>query len=523
MALKNPRDTIPLEQATRVSRSLLWKLQKKAYTQFGPSAWTSKGVPSYVTSNPLVAHSYALVVLGYIRDCLKQGSSTPVDLKEPFYIFDLGAGTGRFGYLFLKCLIHTLQQLQIEGLQIRYVMTDIAPANLAFWRTHPYLQDFIREGRLDFAFYQHDDVHPLKLEISGMVLTAETVVNPIAVMGNYFFDTIPQDLFKVEKGKILEGRIALEMKRNPETENLTSHDPAVINHLVSRFEYVPIPSIENYYPGRKELLPILQRYARTLEGIPFMFPEGAFTVIQYFQDLSKSRLLLLAGDQGKVTEAQLKVEPDPFLALHGSFSIGVNYHAIAQYFHNRGGMTYLTTFSNPSLVVTCSVLGGTHAQFPETSVAFEQNIDRFDPNDYYQLVNFSEKEWAYPNLDLIFLLLKIGQWDPANFNLFFERIRSELKTASDETKERFSEVIGKVWENFYPTDKSESRFVMNLGVLLYDLQRYDDALKFFERALALDPQFTTIYHNMACCYHEKGDQANFTLYTRKFASSQAPP
>lgn len=509
MAMKQPRNVIPIEGATRLSHSLLWKLQKKAYTEFGPAAWTTKGVPSYVTSNPLVARSYAFVVLGYIRDCLNKAGTTPIDPAHPFYIFDLGAGTGRFGYLFLKNLAQTLQELKIEGVQIRYVMTDIAPANIAFWRAHPYLQPLIQQGMLDFAYYQHDDAHPLKLEVSGEVLSPSSIVNPIALIGNYFFDTIPQDLFKVENGTILEGRIALGVKKNAMTENLSPHDPAVINHLVSSFEYVPIPQIEHYYPDQQELLPILKRYASTLEGIPFVFPAGAFTVIRYFRELSKNRLLLLAGDQGKIDEKQLKVQPDPFLALHGSFSIGVNYHAIAQYFRNMGGATFLTTFPNPSLVVTCSVVGGSREEFPETKVAFEQHIDRFEPNDYYQLINYSEKEWAFPSLDLIFLLLKIGEWDPANFNLFFERIRSELKTASDETKERFSEVVEKVWRNFYPTDKKEALFVMNLGVLLYDLKRHPEAIKFFERALELDSEEPMIYHNMACCYFEMGDQANF--------------
>ena len=436
MAMKHPRNTISLEGPTRLSHSLLWKLQKKAYTEFGPAAWTTKGVPSYVTSNPLVARSYAQVILGYIRDCLPT-----LDRNEPFYIFDLGAGTGRFGYLFLKNLQHTLAQLKIEEVKIRYVMTDIAPANIAFWRGHPYLQPLIKEEVLDFAFYQHDDTQPLKLELSGIVLTPDTVKNPMAIIGNYFFDTIPQDLFKVENGKILEGRIALGMKENETTLNLSSHDPHVINHLVSTFDYAPIPSLEKYYPYSEELLPILKRYAQTLEGIPFMFPEGAFTVIRYFKALSGGRLLLLAGDQGKVSEKQLKVQPDPFLALHGSFSIGVNYHAIAQYFRNLGGATFFTTFANPSLVVTCSVLGGKREEFLETQLAFEQHIDRFEPNDYFTLVNYTEKEWAFPSLDFIFLLLKIGQWDPANFNLFFERIRTELKTANEETKEQFTEVV----------------------------------------------------------------------------------
>ena len=509
MTKQNRDEEIVIEPATRLARSALWNLQTRAYTEFGPQAWTTKGVPSYVTSNPYIARSYAQVVLGYLRDCLKLEGSTPIDLTHPLYIFDLGAGTGRFGYLFLKNLHQLLTRLKFPDIKIRYVMTDIAPANIAFWKAHPYLQPFIKLGWLDFTHFKHDQSAPLRLELSGTELTSETVVNPLIVIGNYFFDTIPQDLFKVVDGKILEGRVALSMKSNSFTKDLSPRDPAVINHLISQFEYFPIQDIENYYPAQPHLLSILKRYTETLEGIPFMFPEGAFKVINYFENLSQGRMLLLAGDQGRITQEQIKQQPDIFLSLHGSFSIGVNYDAIAQYFRNRGNGTLLTTFSNPSLVVTASIVGGPLLMYPETCGAFDDHIDRFEPYDYYLLVNYTEKEWAFPNLDFIFLLIKAGRWDPINFNLFYDRIRSELKIASPLTHERFIDVVECCWQNFYPTAKDESNFVMNLGILLYDIGRYSEAIVFLERALKIDPENGLIYSNMACCYYEKGDQAKF--------------
>lgn len=512
---KNKRGTdIVLEPSTRLAHSLLWKLQTLAYTEFGPQAWTTKGVPSYVTSNPYIARSYAQVVIGYLRDCLAPQAATPIDLSAPLYILDLGAGTGRFGYLFLKSLHQILNILKFPKIKVRYVMTDIAPANIAFWKAHPYLQPFIEAGWLDFAIYKHDQSTPLRLELEGTELKPGSLVNPLIVIGNYFFDTIPQDLFKVEEGQILEGRVALSMKRTEETEELSSLDPRVINHLKSNFEYVSIPSIADYYPERPELLSILKRYAETLEGIPFMFPEGAFKVIRYFETLSQDRMLLLAGDQGKVSENQLKKQPDIFLSLHGSFSIGVNYHAIAQYFRNRGCATLLTTFSHPGFVVTASIVGGGLQKFPETHGAFDEHIDRFEPYDYFLLVTYTEEEWAYPNLDFIFLLIKAGRWDPFNFNLFYDRIRSELRTAAPLTRDHFLDTVHRCWENFYPTAPEEANFVMNLAILLYDMERYDDALVYLERALQIDPKNALIYNNIACCYHEKGDQAKYEEYSR---------
>lgn len=512
--MKDEENEIPIEKPTRLSLSKLWELQNAAYTQFGPKAWSSKGVPSYVTSNPYIARAYAHVVLGYFRDCLIPEARTPIDPSEPVYIFDLGAGTGRFGYLFVKMLHQIISALRKE-IHFCYVMTDIAQANIDFWKAHPYLNEYIRQGFLDFALYKHDDDKPLQLLISKKEITSQFLKNPIVVIGNYFFDTIPQDLFKSERGQLLEGRIALSVKENEETERLSPKDPNMINHLISRFDYVPIKDLEHYYPNRPDLIKILKHYANTFENIPFMFPEGAFKVINYFSLLSKERMLLLAGDQGRVTEKQLKEVSSVFLALHGSFSIAVNYHAIAMYMRNKGGASFLTTFSDPGLVVTASVLGGSSTSYLETKLAFQTHIDFFEPNDYYLLVNYSEKEWQYPNLDYILLLIKLGNWDPMNFNLFYERIRSELMTASDKTKNNFLDTIQKTWQNFYPTDPHESNFVMNLGVLLYDMKKYDEAIFYFEKALLIDPKNGTVYYNLACCYYNKGDIDKFNEFNEK--------
>src|SRR6202034_2474419 len=115
-------ETIVVGSGTTLSCSKLWELQLAAYTQFGPSAWFGKHVPFYVTSNPLIAQQYAQTVIGYLRDCASNAAISPINVEEPVYIFDLGAGTGRFAYLFLKSLMQMLGNFYGKEIKICYVM-----------------------------------------------------------------------------------------------------------------------------------------------------------------------------------------------------------------------------------------------------------------------------------------------------------------------------------------------------------------------------------------------------------------
>jgi hypothetical protein len=368
-----------LETDKPLSKSLLWELQNRAYTQFGIDAWSREGVPFYLTSNPFIAKQYAHIVLGYLRDNLET-----LDQSLPLYILDLGAGTGRFAYLFLKKLTLYLQQLSLEKIPIRYVMTDISPANLEFWQHHPKLQPFFEKKILDCAYYDYAQETPIQLMRSCEVLTSE---NPIILIANYFFDTIPQDLFRIKEGRLEEGRVTLSVEGKVDPHSL---DPSWINRLKASYSYVPLNDSSKSDP-------LLQEY-RDLDG-SFLFPVGALQSIRYFEKLSLNRLLLIAGDQGVCTPQQIRRWGEPKIALHGTFSISVNYHAIGLYFRSRGGVGLLTSLPDPAFVVMAGIFGKGH--FAETRGAFCNHLDAFEPSDYWKLSTYFEENASLEDLLLL--------------------------------------------------------------------------------------------------------------------------
>jgi len=486
----NRKKTV-LEENKRFSESLLWTLQKNAYEAFGPQAWVDQGVPSYLTSNPWTARKYAGVTLGYIRDCLSKGL---IDSAEPLYIFDLGAGSGRFGYIYLKYLLDAVQKLFKGRITLKYVMTDIVKSNIDFIMTHPYLKPYVEQGILDCAFFRHDQSETLHL-IHGKSELGSTK-NPAVIIGNYFFDTIPQDYFLVRDGKLEEGRISLYVE-GPVSDKT---DPALIQRLERKFTYTKLDELPSYYEQDPELNTVLKEYVEKQDNIPLLFPIGAFQVIKYFQKLTQNRLLVIAGDQGVSTIEQMRKLGEPRIDKHGTFSIPVCYHALKTYFDVHNGVGLLTDFSNPLFTVMSGVFSGAGDSWPETVFAFGENIDFFEPKDYWNLVEFTEKATQNMTLDHLILLLKLGYWDPINFYAFFQSIRERLAVASDEQKRDLSVIVDKLFEQFYPVSKEEGGFIINLGVVCFEIGRYRKAIEYFEKAIEWSGASASVYRNIAACY-----------------------
>lgn len=492
-------EDIFFEKRQRLSKSVLWDLQKQAYCQFGPEAWSTKQVPFYLTSNPLLARQYAQIVLAFFKDCLI--SDQAIDLREPFYILDLGAGSGRFAYLFLNNLLEMVANLKLP-FQVRYVMTDIVEANIQYWQEHPYFQRFLKDRSLDFAYYEHSSLsQTLDLLHSGAKLVSGSLKNPLTLIGNYFFDTIPQDIFCVKDHILHAGLISLSYTPSDKTAGLTAADPAIIPHILHHLDYVPVDiDALDVDPLAKE---ILASYAGAYENIPFLlFPTGPLQVISHFREFSKERVLFLTGDQG-ITAVKKQNQEIPFLAKHDTFSMLVNYHALEGYFKRSQGICLLTPSLSPAMVNMAAISYRGVAAFPEVQEVFRLTLAAFEPQDYFKLIDAAH-QWQDPSLAFMLKLIKWGLWDPINFNLFFPKIREKLAAADASEKAELALAIEGCWKAFFPVHKAEGAFVMNLGVLCFDMKHYNEAIKYFKYALELGYDEPILHQNMKTAKYRSG-------------------
>src|ERR1700755_212188 len=126
-----------------MSQSRVWDLLRSYYEQEASEAFAE--VPHQVLDNPFIAAAYARVVLGYLRDCARG----ELDMDEPLYIVELGAGAGRFAHGFVRELGAMLDALPLELPPVVYVMTDFSESTLADWAANPLLAD----PQIDFASF----------------------------------------------------------------------------------------------------------------------------------------------------------------------------------------------------------------------------------------------------------------------------------------------------------------------------------------------------------------------------------
>ncbi|MCB8961154.1 MAG: hypothetical protein H6651_12635 [Ardenticatenales bacterium] len=80
-----------LEADKRLSQSLIWQIQRDYFLKTGMAAWQADVVPHEISCNPYIARSYGRLILAYLRDWLAAG----LDVTEPIYVVELGAGSGQ--------------------------------------------------------------------------------------------------------------------------------------------------------------------------------------------------------------------------------------------------------------------------------------------------------------------------------------------------------------------------------------------------------------------------------------------
>lgn len=329
----------------RLSQTYLWEIQRQFFIQQGTRAWNVGKMRHYATSNPFMAYAYSEVVTGFLRDCLAQG----IVSSEPIYIFELGAGSGRFSYHFLSFFLQQAPPELLEQVTIRYVMTDCAEQTLDAWRTRDALQSFVEQGILDFARFDLQQDRTLTLIHSGQQLRPDMMPNPSVLLANCFFDSLLQDLFFIQAGEIYETRVSLST--TDAAPDLTQ--PEMLERLSILFE--DRPTTVNYYeyPGFNRLL---ETYRQQLYEASLLFPTMGLMGLNNLRQLTSDRLLLLSADKGYTQLTQLEGQEKPSLAFHkGCFSLMVNYHAIAQYVIQQGGHAFTPEYCPRSLAV-CAFL-----------------------------------------------------------------------------------------------------------------------------------------------------------------------
>lgn len=429
-----------IEEDIPFRNSHLWSLQDQAYSAFGPLAWSVKGVPSYLTSHPLLAHAYSQQIRAFMLGC-KTESAT---------IIDLGAGTGRLAF-------HILEEL--SDLSVDYVLTDITEAHLDSLKIHPKLKPYFEKGQLHTYLYHH--------------LSGEPPVpnQPTIVIANYYLDTLPQTLYRAVDGALEEGYITLQSSDSK--EGIES-----------------IPGLMASYTFKPASNPLAEEYAKRIQNGIFLEPHGGLETLSYYLNNSQP-LIILAADQGVASPVQIQRLKEPKIARHGTFSVTVHYDYLKFLLEKRGLQVFLPQIPDETLIFMTAC----NKKLDVLKRAYANTIDTIAPTDYFHLSNALEA--GSPNLQQILSLIKLGAYDPINTYLFFPKLKEMAKET--ELKDDLAKVLMYTAKTFFPINAAEASFYNEIGALLYELNYYTEALICFQQVLNYSRPTPELLRNIAAC------------------------
>lgn len=479
------------EQNKRFSKCYLWQLQRDYFEQEGINAWVSQ-VPFFVTSNPVIAKDYALLVIAFIQDWI---AKHPEAIEHPFYILELGTGSGQFSFYVQKHL-REMRRILPKDVKIRYIMSDFTESNLVYWEKHPPLQQFLQEGTLDFAIYNMENDEPITLHRSKEVLTPDHFVNPLTVFGNYIFDTVSHDIFSVTNGRLHEVLVSL----TTDQDNLRDNKP--IDGEKISIDYSP-QVIRGPYYYDSHLDSVLANYPHLLKDSSFLFPIGGLRAIKKLQKLTNDKVFLISSDKGYSSIHTMENLGYPSLAFHGSFSMMVNFHAIGEYFKHCGGDAFLQSERKGIKTVVCSS-GFKFTDMPYTSQAIEEVIEKFSPADYFLLHRRMREAYQECNLDTLTSHFAFSGWDPYILDKLNSRIAPTMEDADSSTTEYLVNNLPKFIENFYQLPKAENSY-FQVAVIYHMTKHYAEALENYQKSepFCTDNKFG-LYYNIALCQNHLG-------------------
>jgi len=412
---------------------------------------------------------------------------------------------------------------------------------------------------LDAGIYDAVNDNTVKLWKAGITLGPNTVKNPICVVANYLFDTLYHDIFQVDgKGQLMEGLVSTGSK-NLDDRELDPLNPDIIQRFDNRYEYRPIVDVNKYYPDEEgdeeHIARVLKwyqnHYAQENEkndhsGASILLPIGALRAVRRLAKMSGDRLIVISGDKGNNNPEQFVGQVDPHIAVHGSFSLMVNYHAIGAYFTSRGGGFALHNFqdeaslkcgvfmltgeddaktlTDPLLTTTCDedLYGANLAlrdsrrqeQFPYLTQAFTDYMEGYGPNDFFMIQKGIKEDMTNPPLRTVIALLKLSDWDTDVFFKFRDQILNQLPSNGIKLRNDLCRGIPRLWDHYYVLDV-EKDIAFEIGRVYYGIREFQLALKYYMISTATIGKHQVTYHNQGLCFYSLGKLPealeNFTI------------
>lgn len=485
---------VRIEAHKRLSDSALWRFQREYFDKQGIQAWANQ-VPFYVTSNPYIARCYAETVFAFIRDWTHQN---PASAQEPFYVLELGTGSGRFSYYVVKQIVALLKEFNLSHVKLRYVMSDFTKNNLEFWQQQDALAPFVKEGIIDFAMYNMEETPNIQLINSGIHLTPGSIKNPLVIFGNYIFDTVSHDCFRVKNNQVQETLITLRTPRvNMEHNQVLNLEQLDVQHEDQTID----PA--NYYDD-PDFNALIKHYQTKLKDSYVLLPISGLKTIRELLKISQVGGLLISSDKGYGDISELDRNGFPGVSFHGSFSLMVNFDAIAEYFTVRGGNAIVQS-PRKGIRTMVGAYGLSLTEMPNTQRAIADYIEGLSPADYFLLHRRVSEGFNEYDAATLASHLALTGWDPHIFQKIHRKICDGLKTAGIQTATYLANNMDKIADNFYFMPGAHDT-LFDIAIFYHTIQNYQKALEYYQKSQHYYGDQYSIHYNTGLCLYNLGQK-----------------
>lgn len=496
-----------LESPRPFRSSMLWALQRRYFSERGVAAWRDEEVPHYITSNPVIASAYAETVFAFYQDRQRLAGASP----QPLTICELGAGSGRFAFHFLRSLLALCAASGVAPTAFRYILTDFTQTNLDAWRGHARFQPWFDSGLLELALFDVVDAAAggdrLLLQESGQQLGPGSLEQPLVVLANYVFDGVPQDLYHFNHGVVDACQVALlvdDAAGAVQADAATLLAQLHLQYSLHRLDAAPC--------GDASLQYLFGQYRDTVARGHLLFPAASLQALQRLRALSSAGLLLLSADKGQCTPDAVVQQAPPTLARHGSFSLSVNYHALLQWARNQGGLALQPSHQHRSLAVIGLLLVADADRHDATRYSYARWLAGFSPDDFYTVVSFMRRAVGEMEISDIMAYLRLGRDDGHQLLRVLPRLHALAPTLDPRYHADLLAQLERCWDNYFPLGE-EQDLAFEIAGLLYELDDFEGALRYFDQTEQWYGSNPGVRYNMAACLQQLGrdDEARALL------------
>lgn len=381
--------------------------------------------------NPLIAHLWADLILHHLRASEAAGE---IDFHYPVDVLDLVPGFGQSNWLMVQALLR--RSGEIENLHIRYL--PVAPQRSWFVsiRNYPEFSSLLKSEVVVPMLWDYQQNDPCLLLPSGRKPWRS--VNPCIVLAHDRWSDLPQRLFAVHYGKLLEANLAL-LKNTVEPEKRSQQWKSIENN-----------SFDSSFGA------LMDNYLTQFNSSPIPYPDNALAMIDRLASKLPRQYLLLSAAKGIASEHSLRLWS--FSQLIDSYEkdgrFSVNFHFLSHHLQKLGLETTEIEMQK-GLVLQIALHG--HAEGKKRISSMASKVDAGMFHHSFALNEAVTTLGMSAALDSRLALLKLSQYDPAIFIASHAALIKSFTKSPNFDHKSWRDALERVWGNYLPTASQASK------------------------------------------------------------------